>query len=42
MVNPGWGQFLGWWSFGYLAVWAIFALRNAGRDWNKAGLGGLH
>ena len=28
----GWGQYLGWWSFSYLLLWAFFALRDAHRD----------
>jgi len=28
----GWGKYLGWWSFSYLAIWALFALRDAYRD----------
>jgi hypothetical protein len=28
----GWGKYLGWWSFSYLAVWALFAARDAYRD----------
>jgi hypothetical protein len=28
----GWGKYLGWWSFSYLAVWALFAARDACRD----------
>jgi hypothetical protein len=28
----GCGQYLGWWSFGYLVVWAVFAVRSARRD----------
>jgi hypothetical protein len=28
----GWGAYLGWWSFGCLAIWALFAIRNARRD----------
>jgi hypothetical protein len=28
----GWGKYLGWWSFGCLAVWALFAARDARRD----------
>jgi hypothetical protein len=34
----GWGKYLGWWSFSYLLVWAVFAARDARRDLNKAGL----
>jgi hypothetical protein len=37
----GWGQYLGWWSFGFLAIWALFAIRDALRDSNKAGLEGF-
>jgi hypothetical protein len=29
----GWGEYLGWWSFTYLLVWALFALRDAHRDY---------
>lgn len=36
----GWGQYLGWWSFSGLLVWALFAARDARRDF-KAGLIGL-
>jgi hypothetical protein len=28
----GWGRYLGWWSFSYLVVWAIFDFRRARRD----------
>ncbi len=28
----GWGEYLGWWSFSYLMVWAAFAVRSARRD----------
>jgi|SRR5579862_3626716 len=28
----GWGQYLRWWSFGYLLIWAFFALWDAERD----------
>ena len=28
----GWGRYLGWWSFGYLVIWASFAVRDARRD----------
>ena len=28
----GWGTYLGWWTFGILAIWAILALRDALRD----------
>jgi hypothetical protein len=28
----GWGKYLGWWSFSCLAVWALFAARDACRD----------
>lgn len=37
----GWGQYLGWWSFSYLVVWALFAIRDALRDLSKANLDGL-
>jgi hypothetical protein len=32
MIISGWGTYLGWWSFSYLLVWALFALRDARRD----------
>jgi hypothetical protein len=32
MIISGWGKYLGWWSFSYLLVWALFALRGARRD----------
>jgi hypothetical protein len=32
MIISGWGKYLGWWSFSYLLVWALFALRDARRD----------
>lgn len=32
MVIWGWGKYLGWWSFGYLAVWGFFVVRDASRD----------
>jgi len=28
----GWGSYLGWWSFGYLLIWALFALHDLRRD----------
>jgi hypothetical protein len=28
----GWGKYLRWWSFSYLAVWAAIAARDAWRD----------
>lgn len=28
----GWGGFLGWWSFSYFAVWALFAIRDLRHD----------
>lgn len=28
----GWGAYLGWWSFIYLVVWAVLAVRSARRD----------
>lgn len=28
----GWGTYLGWWSFSYLVVWMVFAVRGARRD----------
>jgi hypothetical protein len=28
----GWGQYLGWWSFSYLLVWAWFIFRDIYRD----------
>src|SRR5271165_682429 len=31
----GWGTYLGWWSFTYLLVWALFAARDFHRDWQK-------
>jgi hypothetical protein len=36
----GWGQYLGWWSFSCLLVWALFAARDARRDF-RAGQVGL-
>ncbi len=36
----GWGQYLGWWSFSCLVVWALVAVRDARRDF-KAGLIGV-
>ena len=32
MIVWGWGEYLGWWSFGYLVVWALIEARNAWRD----------
>ena len=34
----GWGQYIGWWSFSCLLVWALFAARDARRDSSKSGL----
>ncbi|MGO8920905.1 MAG: hypothetical protein ACLQJR_33855 [Stellaceae bacterium] len=28
----GWGTYLRWWSFGYLAIWALFPIWDAYRD----------
>ena len=28
----GWGSYLGWWGFAFLAIWVIAALRDAYRD----------
>ena len=28
----GWGEYLRWWSFSYLVLWAVIAARNAWRD----------
>ena len=28
----GWGDYLGWWSFSYLVVWAVIEVRDAWRD----------
>jgi len=28
----GWGEYLRWWSFSYLVVWAVIAARDAWRD----------
>lgn len=28
----GWGAYLGWWSFSYLALWAVFAILRTRRD----------
>lgn len=36
----GWGQYLRWWSFGYLAVWALFVIRDVRRDRNMPGFDG--
>ena len=36
----GWGKYLGWASFTYLMVWAVFAARDARRDFNETGLHG--
>ena len=35
-VVGGWGQYLGWWSFGYLVIWALFVIRDAHRDLKRA------
>ena len=32
MTISAWGRYLGWWSFGYLVVWAVIAARDAWRD----------
>ena len=37
----GWGKYLGWWSFTYLLVWALFAARDYRRDLHKGYLHGL-
>jgi len=28
----GWGTYLGWWTFGFLSIWAVIAARDAWRD----------
>ncbi len=33
----GWGNYLRWWSFVVLLVWALFAVRDARRDSTKGG-----
>jgi hypothetical protein len=33
----GWGTYLRWWSFLWLLVWALFAVRDARRDSTKVG-----
>jgi len=37
----GWGKYLGWASFTYLLVWALFAARDFRRDLRKNYLHGL-
>jgi len=37
----GWGKYLGWASFTYLLVWALFAARDFRRDLRKGYLHGL-
>ena len=32
----GWGEYLRWWSFVFLVIWALIAIRDARRDSNKA------
>jgi hypothetical protein len=32
MVISGWGRYLGWWSFLFVAFWAFMAYRDARRD----------
>ena len=32
----GWGTYLGWWSFGLLAAWALFAIFEGRRDWKRS------
>lgn len=32
----GWGTYLRWWSFSCLLVWALFALLDSRRDFNRA------
>jgi hypothetical protein len=36
----GWGEYLGWWSFGYLLVWAWFACRDI--YWDSMRLKKIH
>jgi hypothetical protein len=36
-IISGWGQYLGWWSFSFLIVWALFVARDAYRDLVKPG-----
>ncbi len=31
----GWGKYLGWWSFAYLLMWALFAMRDARHDFAR-------
>jgi hypothetical protein len=28
----GWGAYIGWWGFGCLAIWVLFAIRDTRRD----------
>jgi len=32
MVISGWGRFLGWWCFLFVAIWGLMALRDMRRD----------
>lgn len=32
MVISGWGRYLGWWCFAFIALWAAMALRDLRRD----------
>ncbi len=32
----GWGEYMGWWSFLYLLIWALLAARDAKRDTARA------
>jgi len=32
MIISGWGRYLTWWSFLFVALWAAFALRDIRRD----------
>jgi fatty acid desaturase len=35
----GWGTYPHWWGFGILAIWALFIIRDAHRDSNRADSG---
>jgi hypothetical protein len=32
MMISGWGKYLGWWSFSYIAVWVLLAIHDVHRD----------
>ena len=38
----GWGAYLGWWGFGCLAIWVLFAIHDVRRDLQSGRAAELH